>query len=749
MPSKLPRLIAIFIILFALCVTVLLIFGPRLGGHLARQALERAGIEGIDIGQIGYDLIDQEIYIAITQETAAGEEEGSISIAVDLGDLLDRTADIHTLRLEDLVIELIATEEGWEPRLPDLPKGGGNSPSWEWGIRQIDLHNLTLRFLSDPPVAVSSINGIIHNIDPATPRKPVNFEIGGSVAGGGISLRGEANPFATTPNADLRLHLDPLSLTRLAPVLPLPSGTTLKGGMKGYSDLHLSLLPTGMSLTGSALFTLNEAQLLAQGRALQFKAVEFGCSFQTGDGSFRLEEGYLAGKTLTAEQEDILLTLSTFDIEGITATNGEVSIAVVRSGEMHLAPLKRAGWSLPEGVESDGFSAKGVRLTPESGIIELLSIDGVMTALQLLPVAIENPQAEEQQPPSEEEEGTLEDTVPGKPWKWTIGEVGLSRPARTLLEDLRSDHPTSLLVEIERLSLAGLAGPGAANIALTAEGNLNRYARFEVTASAATDHPAGKGELKITSLSLPDITPYLQRNFGQRVKSGHLDLKADFVFSGNELEGMLDIHLGRLELEAVKDEKGEKGSNIPLRSALRLLRNSKGDIDLKIPVKGDRQAPDFSLNRVVTQAIVNGAKSGVTSYYAPVGISLITGVAVPAGALTVAGKVADWITSYRFREIPFPAGSAVLGQKELAYLDEVANLLQKRPSARLLICGYAGSSEQPEILTPATRKTLAGERSDDVKSYLVDQGIEPERLFLCDPTVDESPKAKGRVELLL
>ncbi len=122
--------------------------------------------------------------------------------------------------------------------------------------------------------------------------------------------------------------------------------------------------------------------------------------------------------------------------------------------------------------------------------------------------------------------------------------------------------------------------------------------------------------------------------------------------------------------------------------------------------------------------------------------------------------------------VKFPAGGDELTADAQQYLGKITELLQDKSSLRLNLCGYtvaadfealaeqakaASDQQDPQkqpksaaVTTPGQTsaitgyelKQLAEERSAIVKEFLIDQGIEQERLFLCLPEIrsnDEQP----------
>jgi outer membrane protein OmpA-like peptidoglycan-associated protein len=109
--------------------------------------------------------------------------------------------------------------------------------------------------------------------------------------------------------------------------------------------------------------------------------------------------------------------------------------------------------------------------------------------------------------------------------------------------------------------------------------------------------------------------------------------------------------------------------------------------------------------------------------------------------------------NYAARNIFFLKGSDKLAAGSQASLDEVASILQKNPSFRLIIDGYTDNSGQA-----ITNLQLSQKRADAVKKYLADKGIFNSRLSalghgsekpVADNSTEEGRIKNRRVELKL
>jgi len=191
-----------------------------------------------------------------------------------------------------------------------------------------------------------------------------------------------------------------------------------------------------------------------------------------------------------------------------------------------------------------------------------------------------------------------------------------------------------------------------------------------------------------------------------------------------------------------------------LDMALNTLRDKKGDVVIDIPVQGSLSQPTFSFNDVMRQVTLRALKMATLSMIKhaiqPYGTAITA-----AQMLTKAGKR---ITTIKVQDINFSNKDPRLDQRAKLQLDKLAQLLTNKEALRLNICAFTSADEIaalaedfPGSETPQDfALALATKRAKAVKLYLdQEQGVEGERLYLCQSQVDTKSDAAPRVELSL
>jgi predicted RNA-binding protein with RPS1 domain len=252
----------------------------------------------------------------------------------------------------------------------------------------------------------------------------------------------------------------------------------------------------------------------------------------------------------------------------------------------------------------------------------------------------------------------------------------------------------------------------------------------------------------------------------------------------NELKGEIDLMLYNPGVEMVKaqdPEKEKKGKiqlNMPLDSALKLLRDEQNNVKLNIPISGDISDPKFSVadavNKVLAQTLQTSALSYVKFMLGPYGI----GISLAEMAFKSASKI-------RLNPILFAPGSAEFDEAAIDYLQRVAAILKEHQAVQVSVCGVATESDRAALSaspsaqagaqptaqkndkehkdktrtqeepaasasTEAALLALAKNRSKRIEDQLVNvHAIAAKRIIACKPEIDKSAEANPRADLAL
>ena len=177
---------------------------------------------------------------------------------------------------------------------------------------------------------------------------------------------------------------------------------------------------------------------------------------------------------------------------------------------------------------------------------------------------------------------------------------------------------------------------------------------------------AAKGK----DIELPKLSAYSVRYAGYGITKGRLTLDVKYHIEHGKLEGRNRIFLEQLTFGEHVD--GPDATKLPVLFAVNLLKDSKGEIDLELPVSGSLDDPQFEVSALVSQVVTNLLKKALTSPF-----SLLT-AASGGGSGATPGAGGDDLAF-----VDFAPGSDELSAPGQKKLDAVAKALLDRPAIRI------------------------------------------------------------------
>ncbi len=118
-------------------------------------------------------------------------------------------------------------------------------------------------------------------------------------------------------------------------------------------------------------------------------------------------------------------------------------------------------------------------------------------------------------------------------------------------------------------------------------------------------------KLKVENVEMNQLTPYSVEYIGYPIIGGKLNLNLDFLLKGDYINVRNKIFLDQFVLGDKIEGKGN--INLPVKFAVALLTDKKGQIKLDIPIKGNIKDPKFSVASAVFRIIKNLIVKAVTS----------------------------------------------------------------------------------------------------------------------------------------
>ncbi|WP_413582299.1 DUF748 domain-containing protein [Bdellovibrio sp. HCB288] len=293
-------------------------------------------------------------------------------------------------------------------------------------------------------------------------------------------------------------------------------------------------------------------------------------------------------------------------------------------------------------------------------------------------------------------------------------------------------------------NLNGSLGPISSELgqkmSIDLNGMVEQYGKFKGKGSFITKKPWPNLDFtsSFQNIEMTTFTPYAGKFAGYEISKGKLFLDVKYTLVNHRIKGDNNVFLDQFTLG--KKVEGGKQSNWPIKFALAIMKDRKGQIKFKLPIEGDVSSPDFSVGSIVWTAIKN----------------LVVKIAM---------SPFDFISSLvgggpELQNIFFAPGQRTLTAEEAVKVSKIAEALKDRPQLALEITGQYQQADLAEMLRSASQgkknqdftvddlKALALARSNLIMGELNNLGVEPDRMFILAATPGEAGK-KPQVYLKL
>lgn len=207
-------------------------------------------------------------------------------------------------------------------------------------------------------------------------------------------------------------------------------------------------------------------------------------------------------------------------------------------------------------------------------------------------------------------------------------------------------------------------------------GNLENHSPLQITGKLNPLRDDLFIDLKVSfkDIDLSPATPYSGTYLGYTVDKGKLFLDLKYQIDKKQLKSENRIFIDQFTFG--KKVESDKATNLPVRLAVALLKDRKGEIHLDLPVTGRTDDPKFSIWGVIGQILKNLLIKAATSPFA-----LLS---------SMMGGGQD------FSDIQFAAGSSKLSPVEEKKLDLLAKALAERPGLKVEIKGFVDKEKDPD-----------------------------------------------------
>ncbi len=241
---------------------------------------------------------------------------------------------------------------------------------------------------------------------------------------------------------------------------------------------------------------------------------------------------------------------------------------------------------------------------------------------------------------------------------------------------IKPNYSANLLEVGGRVS--GLSSEETRMAEVDLRGKLENYAPLEITGKINPLREDLFVDLKIDfkDMDLSPLTPYSGRYAGYTIEKGKLFLSLKYLVVNRNLAATNNVFIDQFTFGDAVDSPD--ATKLPVRLAVALLKNRKGEISLDLPLSGSLDDPKFSIWSVVVKIIVNLLVKAATSPFALL------------GALFGGGEELSYLE--------FDYGKDVPGPPAEAKLKSLVKALYDRPALKLEIAGHVDMEKDREAL---------------------------------------------------
>ncbi|WP_027779954.1 DUF748 domain-containing protein [Paraburkholderia caledonica] len=270
-------------------------------------------------------------------------------------------------------------------------------------------------------------------------------------------------------------------------------------------------------------------------------------------------------------------------------------------------------------------------------------------------------------------------TPPQNPVKLHFGQLVLQQGRVTYTDNFIKPNYTANLVGIQgTVGAFGTQSTTSAPVEIAAKLAANGPLSIRGTVNPLIAKPALDLTASAHDIELTNLTPYSAKYAGYPITKGKLNVDLHYKLENDQLNA--DNHLFIDQLTFGDHVENDTATKLPVRLAISLLKNSRGEIDVNLPVSGSLSNPEFSIGGLIWHAVLNLLQKAVTAPF-----SLI------AHAFGGSGEELGYVE--------FEPGSAQLTEDDNKKLDTIVKALGSKPSIKMDLIGRV----DPKLDEPALR----------------------------------------------
>jgi len=242
--------------------------------------------------------------------------------------------------------------------------------------------------------------------------------------------------------------------------------------------------------------------------------------------------------------------------------------------------------------------------------------------------------------------------------------------------------------------ISGLSSEGGQQAEVNLKGNLGKQAPLVISGKLNPFPEKLYVDLKVTfkDMDLVSVTPYSRKYAGYTIRKGKLSVDLHYLIVKRELDSRHRVFLDQLTLGDHVDSP--EATTLPVKLAIALLKDRKGEIELNLPVTGNLSDPEFRVSGVILKILKNILVKVATSPFALL------------GAIVGGGEELSYLE--------FEYGRAAIPTTGEEKLSGIAKVLFERPALKMEIEGHVDpEKDREELRTILFQRKLKAQKLKD------------------------------------
>ncbi len=778
------------------------------------QALTERGLRADGIESVGFNLFNLAAETGPVEIWRGDQKVISLSgleLFLQASPLMQQRIDVGGASLRGLNLTISGDDSGritvsGLPALEQNEEGESEGSGWLLGLSRLELRDSTVQINLPQVAGTLQLDQLdLVNFKTWTPENPGTIRLRARFEGADLEADARISPFGEEINAEYDVAVSDLPLDRfdLGQTVTGVLTAALEGSaavgdqtrLEASGNASISALQTAMQ-DGTAVSVEAASVDLSRLVLTQADALTLQADIRPTVQGAQI----VLGSNQDGAQDQLVASLGdgegtaslTYDgsAEGAFSGQGDLSLSAIQAGLTGggtIGAADRLEVSQWQYLADGGLSASQVSLRGARGLDEADSALAIFEGLVLknpamaadggisLESAVISGLAVNLGRGSDGFEGLglLDRLPPGnpeaepEPLRLAIGEIAFDDPATVIFADGALATPARQIFVINRFSLKDLdTAQGSRQSPLLLEAAINDQAQVALNgwiAPVDAPEPSFNVNGTVEGLELHNLSPYVASALGVNLRSGRLDIKLTGLSQQGALDAQTHWLIKKVELEDLDEFEQsslEQAADVPIETAVNLLSDKQGTIEINVPIAGRLGDPQFDLtqtiNKAINKAIGNAVKTTLK-------------VVFPVMLLAEIGSG----KKLQFDPVVFAPGTDDLVTGSTDKLRTVADLLDKRPKISITVCGVAANEDflaaraaaaaeaapvvkepleaagtavtdavppPPEPMTDEERAalvTLAQARTISARQSLIDEfGADPERVFECRARVD-------------